>query len=142
MLPLLIALFDHVPLFRFSLVEQARKGTALVFALFDGLRVGGCLCFEPLLQGVNVALMLPAAVAELRVQPVAVVFGALQARAQILQVRSALFEKVFQLLLSGEGALKGFDRSRSFVERPFDDQHALPRVGGVAGCGSRVFGAG
>ena len=145
LLPLRIALLNHLALFRFGFIQQARKGTALVGALLCVLRVGGRLFVKLALQLLDVALMCGTALVErgaafdeVGTKPLPFVFGVLQPRPQVLQVCAALLEQLFELVLCGKGALKRFDRRGRFVERPFNGEHLLARVGRVGRRGRRI----
>ena len=46
-------------------------------------------------------------------------------------MRATLLEKLLELVLGREGALKRLDGGRGLVEGPFDDKHPLARVGCV-----------
>ena len=129
--PLLLALVHQLALFGRGLVEQLRERAALVLALLDELLVRSCLLIELLLQLLDISLVRSSAVGELGMESIPLFLGALQPGSQLLKVRSALLEKLLELLLRGEGALKRFDRGRGFLERSFDDKHPLTRVGGL-----------
>lgn len=141
-LPLPVALFHQLALFFRGFVEQARKGVALCRALFGELPVGCRLFVELLLQLVDVALIRSPAVAKLGMKAISLFLRALQPGPQILQVRSALFEELLELVLGGKGALKRFHGCRRFVERPLDGQHLLTRVSRVDGGRARLFRTG
>ena len=133
-----IALLNHLALFRLGFVQQSGKRTALVGALLSELRVGGRLFVKLPLQLLDIALMRGAALDELGTEPLSFFFGVLQPRPQVLQMRTALLEKLFELVLSGESALERFDRRGRFIERPFDGEHLLARIGRVGRRGRRI----
>ena len=106
LLPKRIALLNHLALFRLGFVQQASQRRALVGALLCVLRVGSRLFVQLPLQLLDVALMRGAALDELGTVPLPLFFSVLQPRPQVLQVSAALREKLFELVLSGEGALE------------------------------------
>jgi hypothetical protein len=138
LLPQPIALLNHVALFRLGFIQQAGKRSTLVGALLSELRVGGRLFVKLPLQLLDIALVRGAALDELGTEPLSFFFSVLQPRPQVLQVRTALLEKLFELVLSGERALERFDRGGRFVERPLDGEHLLARIGRVGRRGRRI----
>ena len=76
-LPLLVALFDHLALFGRRLVEKARKRAALVVTLLGELPLRAGVLVELVLQLIDIALVHSAAVGKLQSQSIPFLFGAL-----------------------------------------------------------------